>query len=178
MMPKHQTEEDRGLGDPIYGCPALIKEENQFPHPGSSLQAWGKFKSEAKEKLGGLAALLAAQKAVIPVARPPLSLFANRVFLTCHLLLLCRSADKGPCKITESISDARVRQRLLSVSLGASSSAQQPLPTDTQRWRNAGWIEDLHQRSPASLLQDLKRLFILFIFGIAKDNPYPWFLRK
>ena len=66
-----------------------------------------------------------------PVASPHLSRSANRVFVTCHLLPLCRSADKGPGEITESISAASVRQCLLSMS--SERPRQTALPDDGHR---------------------------------------------
>lgn len=99
-----------------------------------------------------------------PRAGPPLSLLAHGVFLTCHLLPLCRSADKGPREITESISAASVGQRLLSMSRGGPSPPAQLLRRRDTEGRQAG---------PGALQGPC----IPFV-GVSKGGPCPCLLRS
>ena len=117
---------------PIRDCPDLVNEAERKP---SISELFCKFELEAKERLksstsGSTPDFLSRRPLLpgTPIAGPYLSCSANRVFLTCHLLPLCRSADKGPGEITESISAASVRQRLLSMS--SERPRQTPLPDD------------------------------------------------
>lgn len=124
----------RGPGDckwcrPRHGRPGLIKRAKWIPPSPRSYSEWWQIQVGGKREAEGSAvwvpSLISCPRGFSPLQfscqGPHLSLFANRVFLTCHLLPLCPSADKGPGEITESISAASVRQRLLNTSGGAPS---------------------------------------------------------
>lgn len=100
---------------------------------------------------------------------PHLSLLANRVFLTCHLLPLCPSADKGPGEITESISAASVRQRLLTTSGGA------PSRPDQRRARQPG-SGARAKEAPTGLRKEFAAPHPFS--GVFRDAPCPCLVRS